>query len=131
MSAKAAGKKGRSRTTDVQSVTFDKQYWDARRAKSWLRKHGFKSPKVDETANQLRFRQRAPGQYNQYATKSISPTINLVLGVRSSAPKKKGGAAKRPGKPKAQKPKAGKPKAQKPKARRSAKPKAKRPARAK
>lgn len=76
------------RATDVQSVTFDKQYWDARRAKSWLRERGFKSPKVDETANQLRFRQRAPGQYKSYATKKISPTINLVLGIRPGAPAK-------------------------------------------
>lgn len=106
MASKAAGKKGRSRATDVQSVTFDKQYWDARRAKSWLRKHGFKSPKVDETANQLRFRQRAPGQYSQYVTKSVSPTINLVLGIRKDAPKRKVGAAsKSSGRAKARGPK--------------------------
>ena len=68
------------RFMDVQSVTFDKQYWDPRRAKSWLREHGFKSPSVDETAGQLRFRQRQP-KYDSYATKKISPTINLVLGI--------------------------------------------------
>jgi hypothetical protein len=82
------------RATDVQSVTFDKQYWDARRAKSWLRERGFKSPKVDETTGQLRFRQRAPGQYSEYATKKISPTINLVLGIRPGAKKKEPAKAK-------------------------------------
>jgi hypothetical protein len=67
---------------DVQSVTFDKRYWDVPRAVSWLRERGFKSPKVDATLNQLRFRQRDPSKYDRYTTKVISPTINLVIGFR-------------------------------------------------
>lgn len=69
--------------TDVQSVTFDKRYWDTRRAVSWLRERGFKSPKVDTTLNQLRFRQHNPSKYDRYITKVVSPTINLVIGFRS------------------------------------------------
>jgi hypothetical protein len=77
------------RATDVQSVTFNKQYWDTRRAISWLRDRGFKSPKVDETETQLRFRQRNPSKYSHYATKSITPTINFILGIRDDAPPRK------------------------------------------
>jgi hypothetical protein len=77
------------RATDVQSVTFDKQYWDARRAKSWLRERGFKSTEVDETLSLLRFRQHNPGKYNRFATKKISPTISLVLGIKPGAENKK------------------------------------------
>lgn len=69
--------------TDVQSVTFDKRYWDVPRAVSWLRERGFKSSKVDTTLNQLRFRQRDPSKYDRYTTKVVSPTINLVIGFRS------------------------------------------------
>lgn len=71
-------------STDVQSVTFDKRYWDTRRATSWLRERGFKSPKVDTTLNQLRFRQHNPSKYDRYITKVVSPTINLVIGFRSA-----------------------------------------------
>lgn len=46
----------------VQSFRFDKKKFSTAQAKKWLADHGAKAGKVDETPNQLRFRQFPPGK---------------------------------------------------------------------
>jgi hypothetical protein len=46
--------------TATQSVVFPER-WGVTQARRWLATHGLRSPKVDRTATELRFRQRPPG----------------------------------------------------------------------
>jgi hypothetical protein len=67
----------------VQCVCFPLSY-GVKEAKKWLKESGYKCPKVDETENQLRFRQIAPttvkkNGYTDYRTKEIGEGIQLVL----------------------------------------------------
>ena len=52
----------------VQSVIFDKSDWDAERARKWLTDNDFKSGKIDETEDSLRFRQEDPEGYERFRT---------------------------------------------------------------
>lgn len=69
----------------VQSVIFDKTIFTPRKAKKWLVSSGYKAPKMDETANFLRFRQVSPTEakrkgYTNYRTKPIgNGDVKLVL----------------------------------------------------
>jgi len=70
----------------VQSVLVDKDVYNLREAKSWIRKHDFKETfygkGVEKTENFYRFRQAAPRRFKEdsYVTKEISNGIKLVLG---------------------------------------------------
>jgi predicted ABC-type ATPase len=57
--------------TKVQSVVFKSKDWSVEKAKEWLRKHGFKYGKVDETPNEIRFRQFDPGHFAKGHFRSI------------------------------------------------------------
>ncbi len=59
-------------TTTVQTVLFDRSSWDSKRARSWLGGHGFKSSKLDETENKLRFRQREPSEFETGSFRTIA-----------------------------------------------------------
>jgi hypothetical protein len=48
---------------EVQSVIFPRDLFSPTKAKSWLRAHGFRSFKMDETDNYFRFRQRPPENF--------------------------------------------------------------------
>lgn len=63
----------------VQSILFDKDKYTKTKAKKWLKDHGFKIKKIDETENYLRFRQRTPEPTKSYKTKRISIGIKFVL----------------------------------------------------
>lgn len=52
----------RQMESQVQSVIFSKEFWDADRARTWLSEHDLKSEKMDETEETLRFRQFDPTQ---------------------------------------------------------------------
>ena len=72
----------------VQSVAFSREEWSVQQAKSWLKAHGYKAPRVDKTANFLRFRQLPPGGFDKYATKAIDhqgKPIELILGITMRA----------------------------------------------
>jgi len=70
----------------VQSILVDKDVYNLREAKSWIRKHDFKETfygkGVEKTENFYRFRQAAPRRFKEgsYVTKEISDGIKLVLG---------------------------------------------------
>jgi hypothetical protein len=70
----------------VQSVLVDKDVYNLREAKSWIRKHDFRETfygkGVEKTENFYRFRQAAPRRFKEgsYVTKEISEGVKLVLG---------------------------------------------------
>ena len=54
--------KWREQASTIVTVIFNKDNWDAARARKWLADHDFIQEKKDETENSLRFRQFPPGQ---------------------------------------------------------------------
>lgn len=89
------GKKASSRRNDVkfdevQSVVFDKDYWDLEEAREWLKEHGYKAGEPDETKNTYRFRQFEPKYGSTWdfamktiksATKKLPISLNLNFNV--------------------------------------------------
>jgi hypothetical protein len=69
----------------VQSVIFDKSTHNIKQAKKWLKDNGYKSPKVDEETNTIRFRQLDPKKmekqgYTKYRNKKLGNSgITLVI----------------------------------------------------
>jgi hypothetical protein len=55
----------------VQSIIFDRDVWEAREAKQWLREHGYSAPKVDRKPNVLRFRQHDPSLFYKDSFRTI------------------------------------------------------------
>ena len=56
---------------EVQSITFDRDMWTPKQARSWLSGHGYKTPKTDYTKNELRYRQGHPKHYRKDLFKTI------------------------------------------------------------
>jgi len=69
----------------VQSVVFSKDKWTTPKAKKFLKENQYKSPKVDKTDTQLRFRQIEPDKvesdgFTEYRTKELGDAgISLIL----------------------------------------------------
>jgi bisphosphoglycerate-dependent phosphoglycerate mutase len=68
----------------VQSVAFDKSLYTPEQVHEWVRSHGYKYSKIDETDTQLRARQVSPEYlkrlgFTQYVTKNIGHGIQLIL----------------------------------------------------
>lgn len=84
----------------IQSLVFDKQYYDVSHAKRKARAMGMKADKVDVETNTIRVRQNDPSQYKTFRMKQLTPTIQAVIGIkhpdpaRGGAPKKSKAAAK-------------------------------------
>lgn len=68
--------------TTVQTIIFDKETFDATKAKEWLANNDFKNPGVDETQESMRYRQRDPGDFkeNSFRTIEIAEGIKAVIG---------------------------------------------------
>jgi hypothetical protein len=60
------------KSTEVQTVLFDKERWTVSAAKKWLRDHGYKTPSVDTTSEYHRFRQRPPFQFQKGTFRTIN-----------------------------------------------------------
>ena len=54
--------------SETQSVIFDKENWNAKDAKAWLKENDYTGLEVDETENSLRFRQTDPEKYDRMRT---------------------------------------------------------------
>lgn len=68
--------KGETKTT-VQSVLFAKTAWNASKARAWLKEHKFRADKLDETENNLRFRQRNPKDFKPGSFRTINAGSRL------------------------------------------------------
>lgn len=66
----------------VQSILFDKEKFTLTEAKNWLKKHDYKSDKVDETDEYYRFRQRDPDDFDpdSFRTKEIEDGVKFIMG---------------------------------------------------
>jgi len=56
----SGGKKRCPVATKAQSIAFSKKNWTRKKAVAWVKGHGKKHSKVDETASEYRFRQLSP-----------------------------------------------------------------------
>ena len=55
----------------VQSIIFNKHLNTINECYNWLKEHGFKTYKVDETQNYYRWRQVNPKRHRSYRIKTI------------------------------------------------------------
>jgi hypothetical protein len=75
----------------IQSVIFEKDKWDIKTAKKWLRDNDYDAPKVDEKENYIRFRQISPDTLenqglDNYRTKSLGKSgIKLIIGYKKKS----------------------------------------------
>ena len=85
----------------VQSVLFKKDKYSLPEAKKWLKDNKYKSPKVDETDNMLRFRQLSPSVvdakgYTEYHNKPLGLSgIELVIAYRRKSEERMGQSFKK------------------------------------
>lgn len=68
----------------IQSVII-KKTMGLKKAIDWIKTHGYTYGKMDETQHFYRFRQMNPSPNFEYATKQITPEIELVLAFPHSA----------------------------------------------
>lgn len=64
----------------IQSVIFEKKYWNIKKAIKWLDENDYIHNKVDKTPHYYRFRQLEP-TFKKYVTKDLKNGILLILGV--------------------------------------------------
>lgn len=86
------------KSTEVQSVLFDKAKWTPSSAKKWLASHGYKTPAADTTADYHRYRQSPPFNFEKgtfrtitlgAASKGIKAVIAVPKGTANPKRKKK------------------------------------------
>lgn len=66
----------------IQTIIFDKEQFDAAKAKEWLASNDFNNPGADETTDSLRYRQREPNEFQEdtFRTVEIAEGIKAVMG---------------------------------------------------
>lgn len=75
----------KSKTTEVQTLLFPKSIWNRKSASAWVKKHGFKTSKVDITEDHFRYRQQEPilfqpKSFRTIALKKGPKPIKAVIG---------------------------------------------------
>lgn len=55
----------------VQTIIFDSALFDGNQARAWLRKHDFKTPKMDRTENYMRYRQYHPNYFHKDSFRTL------------------------------------------------------------
>lgn len=78
------------KSTEVQSLLFDKNKWSVTAARKWLRDHGHATPKAESSGDYHRFRQRPPFQFRKSTFRTIvfgraSNGIKAVIAVPRSS----------------------------------------------
>ena len=66
----------------VQSVLFPIDTFTKTQAKKWLKDHGYKYSKVDETEYYYRFRQMEPNDTYRYRTYRLPNGVRFVLAYK-------------------------------------------------
>lgn len=71
------------RSTEVQTVIFDKDVFSRADAKEWAHDHGFLAGKIDEKENTFRMRQQDPSAFTHGTFRTISLTegVKAVVGM--------------------------------------------------
>jgi hypothetical protein len=76
-----AGRSGASEVgSRVQTLLFSRDRYSSSSARAWARSHGYKSGKVDVTANNIRIRQESPGKFRRLRTITFGHGIKAVVG---------------------------------------------------
>lgn len=88
------------KSTEVQTVLFDRAVWTVTEAKKWLKDHGYKVPAVDTTKDYHRFQQRPSFQFQKgtFRTKKFGKNtgIKSVIAVPKSKSNPSKSKSKRP-----------------------------------
>lgn len=63
----------------VQSIIFEKAYFDKSEAEAWAKEHDFKTNKVDVTENTYRFRQYPPSRFSTFRIKPLTEGVKAVI----------------------------------------------------
>lgn len=67
---------------EVQSILFNKECFDIKGAKKWLKSHKFQNKKTDETDEYYRFRQKDPNLFFEDSFRTIkNENIMFVIAV--------------------------------------------------
>ena len=68
--------------TEIQSLFLSQQHFTEKQAVGWAKRHGFRVIKVDVTANNYRFRQHPPSNFEpgSFRTIRIRPGVGAVIG---------------------------------------------------
>jgi hypothetical protein len=77
--------------TKVQSLVFERWCWTLDRARSWAKRHGYKT-EVDTSERYYRFRQLPPKTYKPVGTVPFMKGLNAIMGctrIAKSAKKRK------------------------------------------
>jgi hypothetical protein len=83
--------------TEIQSVIFDKKYFNTGTAARWLRRNEFKihnRDKADEKENTIRFRQQPPSLFDKdlFRTIELTTGVQAVIGCKKNKKAANGGA---------------------------------------
>lgn len=88
------------KSTEVQTILFDKSMWTVTAARKWLKDHGYKVPAVDTTKEYHRFRQRPTFHFKKgtFRTKKFGSGtgIRSVIAVPRTIDKKKKEVPRKP-----------------------------------
>jgi hypothetical protein len=81
-----------NKSTEVQTVLFDKAKWTVSSAKAWLKRKGYSIPEADTTSQYHRFRQRPPFQFQKGTFRTLdlgkNTGIKAVIAVPKTSKKK-------------------------------------------
>lgn len=88
------------RSTETQSIIFDRKKWTIEKAKQWLKDHKKKVSKADTTADYHRFRQLPVNRFDKSTFRTIplggSSGIKAIIAVPKDGPKKNPSKPKTP-----------------------------------
>lgn len=74
----------------IQSVIFDKKYWNIEDAENWLNYHNFNTlKKYDETHNSYRFRLIDPNYFKRFRSHKLNNGVTFVIGFKNLVRKKR------------------------------------------
>lgn len=68
--------------TEIQTLVLSQQFFNEKQAASWVRRNHFRVSKIDQTANNWRFRQHSPSEFQEgsFRTIRLRAGVNAVIG---------------------------------------------------
>ena len=70
------------KASEIQTLLFAKPSFTPHQARSWARRNGFGSRKVDVTDEHVRIRQADPSQFSDFRTITLTDGVQAVVGPR-------------------------------------------------
>jgi len=66
--------------SEVQSILFDRKKWNLKKARKWLKEHGFKYHNYERTENYYHFTQESPEKFERLRFKDFGNGIKAIIG---------------------------------------------------